>query len=82
MIWMLKKLHRPKDREAASLIGGRLEKQKEAIKLRRMVKNYVIIGKKRLFDLLELHYKRHNGKFLDEIRSQIKNANRIAHVEL
>ena len=43
------------------------------------IEDYVVIDRKRLFDLLELHYKQSNGQFLAEIGSQIKDVNRIAH---
>ena len=45
-------------------------------------KDYVLIGKKWLSALLELHYKQSNGQVLAEIRSRIKNADRISKLEL
>ena len=44
--------------------------------------DYVIVGKKWIFDLLELYYKQSNGQVLDGIWSQVKNVTTTYHLEL
>ena len=41
-----------------------------------------MISKKRISDLLEVHYKQPNGQVLSVIRQQIKNMGRISPIEL
>ena len=42
----------------------------------------MVINKQRLFDLLEIHYKRPTGQLLSEIRHRLRSLGKIAPVEL
>ena len=74
----------PGGRESGSLIGRKTHQQKkESYKIATGgSKDYVVIYKKWLFDILELHYKLSNGEVADGLRMHIKNANRIAQLEI
>lgn len=62
MVFMLKKSAETKDREGRDLIGRKLRTQRiERYKKLANKGDYVVIGKKRLFGLLELYYSQSKG---------------------
>ena len=73
-----------KDRKSGSSIGRKMEKlNRKRYKIAMGGSaDYAATDKKRISDLLEPRYKQPNEPVLGEIRSRIKNANRIAQLEL
>ena len=81
---LLLKANRAKDREAVGLIERKMSnRQNESFKIATPGrKDFVVINRQRLLDLLEVHYKQSAGQVLSEIRHQIKSSGKIAPIEL
>ena len=81
---MLMKSTKPRDREAWDPIGRKLNKKKREIYKLEMQggSDYVVITKKRLFDLLWLYFQKSEGEVLSDIRTQINNLDSISPLEI